>query len=407
MKINLIKDFSKITYLKLEKEFLNYLLKKALETTRNKKVLISKLQIKSCPIYHHVKRKQFIKFNLLTNLSQITKISLKNILKNVEEIKFSANSAPLKMKNPSFLVNFDTFWGGKATAAFLADGYISTNGDLGYVNKNPKLREEFLKALNKLFHNIKLPKPIGLHQNKDLQLPTIFRPIFNKIGVPTGRKVFINPGVPYWILKSKNLKTLKGYIQQFFDDEGHISVGKRMIDLPQSVDVSKSRVVPKQLLGLRYLLKKFNIVANKPYLTRKYLVRKGNKAYHREKWQLTISSARELKKFNGKIKFISSKKQRRLEKLLLTTRVFQRKNHEIEKEAIQACGLIQNKVGYITSESLRKEIKIGQRYAIKILKMLYLKRKLEMIEERKYVHDNNHLYIPMVYNKYKIKENIC
>lgn len=397
MKLNLIKDFQEIVYLKLKKDFLDYLGKEI----RKRKV---KLNIKRV-----TRVKGFIKFTVLINLLKVIKIPFQVIVKEIEEIKFSPSSAPFKFKTkePNISINFDNFLGGKVVAAFLADGYISTNGCVGYVNKNPELRRGFQECLKELFHNIELPEPIGLHQKKDLQLPSIFRPILNKVGVPTGKKVLINPKVPEWILGSNNLDTLRGYVQQFFDDEGHVSVEKRMIDLPQSVDVSKGRVVPNQLLGLRYLLEKFNIKTNELYLIRKYLVQNWDKTYPREKWVLTISNTRELRKFNEKIKFVSSKKQKRLEKILSISTMPQRKNHEIEAEAFQICKLIQNKFGYINSKFLSRKMNTGLTYAQQILRRLYQKRRLERIKERKYIHDSNHHYLAKVYNEYKLKEKIC
>ena len=215
--------------------------------------------------------------------------------------------------------------------------------------------------------------------------------------------MLINPGAPEWLLRTGRIEVICAYLQQIFDDEGHVSAEKRMIDLPQSVDVSNGKRVPKQLIDITNLLNRLTIKINNPYVVRNYIVKEGNKAYKRSKFVLTISNYLELKKFKEQVGFLSQHKQERLDKIVSTPCLIQRKNKQIEKDVLKVCKKFQSQNRAITSLLLAKELEVGERYAQKLLKRLTITGELMKIKKEGILHKSTGDILRRTYAEFAVK----
>lgn len=389
MKLHLIKNFKEICRLKLDSKFLNKIFKKAISFCGSKKQLAFKFNINWNTLYMYKTSRLYIPALTVEKLLKIIGKDLEFLEGYIKEIKFN-NGSPFKVLSQKLEVDFNREEGGKIIAALLGDGYNkSKNSGAGYVNKNSLLRKEFLNNLTRLFKCIELRDYSKAYYGKILQLPSFFSYVFEKAGIPCGRKVLTNPGIPDWLLKSNKSEVISAYLQQIFDDEGHISAEKRMIDLPQSIDVTNGERVPKQLLDLVYLLSKIGIKSNVPYHIGNYKVKGKDRTYKRSRYVVTLSSYSELKKFKDKSNFLSKHKKEKLDKIIINPPLMQRKNKEIEKDVLKACRKIQSQKGRINSFVLANELNIGESYAQKLLKRLTKSGKLVKIKKEAILHKPN------------------
>jgi len=383
MELHLIKDFPEKSMLKLKIKLLDLLFNNAISVLGSKKELALKLNISWHTLYGYKKRLKFIPFKIVQKILDICNLEYSYIEGNIKEVRFRY-TASFEVLNQKLTVNFRTKSGIKIVAALAGDGYLGTFGNIGYVNKNQKLRKEFLKNLQNTFSCIKLPDYSKAYSGKDLKLSRFFGYIFERTGIPRGKKVFTNSGTPEWILNYTNNELVALYLQQLFDDEGHVSsVEKKMIDLPQSVDITKEKRMPKLLNDMKFLLEKIGIKSNIPYPVRYYEVKEKDKVYNRVKYVLTISNYSELKNFRDKVGFLSKHKQKRLNKIVSTPTLSQRKNKEIEKDSLEACKKIQSQNKMINDLLLANELNIGKTYAQQLLRRLAGENKVVKIVNKR------------------------
>ena len=189
--------------LKLEQTLLDALFNKAISILGSKRKLALRLTTTWDRLYRLKKGLKFIPFKIIQKLLNICKMEYDDIENSIKEVRFRYTTS-FKVLNQKLSVNFATKSGIKLIAALEGDGYLGSSGNVGYVNKNQKLREEFLKNLENTFSCIKLPDYSKAHSGKMLQLSRFFGYIFEKAGIPKGKKVFINSGTPKWILNCTN-----------------------------------------------------------------------------------------------------------------------------------------------------------------------------------------------------------
>ena len=405
MKLHLIKDFPEKCMLKLEHRTLNSLFNNAISVLGSKRNLAFILDTSWDTLYHYERGVKFIPFKIIQSLLHICKLEYKYLQKNIREIRFRYTTS-FEVLDQKLIVDFRTKEGIKLIAALAGDGYLNTCGNVGYVNKNETLRNDFLENLYKTFSCVKLPNYNNAYRGKDLSLSRFFGYVFEKAGYPKCRKVFANPRIPEWILNCSNNTLVSSYLQQLFDDEGHVSVEKRMIDLPQSIDISKEDKAPELLKGIKFLLEKIGVRTNNLYPVLYYKIEENGKIYKRAKYVLTISSYRDVKKFGDKVGFLSKDKQMRIDKIIATPVLIQRKNREIERDALEECKKIQFNNEIITSLLLANKLKLGNAYCQKILKKLAEDNKIVKVANKKPVYAENKRFLMMNGAEFKLSSRI-
>jgi ribosomal protein S25 len=403
MKLHLIKNFKEICRLKLDSKLLNEIFEKVISFYGSETKFSFRFGTNWSTLYKYKTGRLYMPSMIVDKLLRLINEDSRFLFGKIEEIKFNNGSA-FKVSDQRLEVNFNTNQGAKIIAALLGDGYNkSFNLGAGYVNKNPILRNEFLNNLTQLFECIELKDYSKAYNGKILQLPLFFSYVFEKAGIPCGKKVLINPGVPEWLLKTDNVEVIYAYLQQIFDDEGHISIEKRMIDLPQSIDVTEGKRIPKQLTDIMSLLNKIDIKSNSPYPVRNYEVKEGSKVYKRSKFVLTISNYTELKKFKDQVGFLSQHKQERLNKLVFAQSLIQRKNKQIEQDVLRTCKEFQSQKKVITSLLLANELGVGESYAQKLLKRLTEEGKLMKIKDVGILHKSTGDILRRTHAEFSIK----
>lgn len=345
-------------------------------------------------LLYNLKNNQKVKLSFLLKLSSIlVNKGFKGF--NRDEIEKNIKIIGTKRGNtyifyPKLPFNFNSESGAYFISAILFDGGIDKQYKPHYGNINLEQRKRIVKCANNIFGNLK-NKESNPDRGYLVRFPKCMGILLNycfNIGI--GNKMYCNNSVPNFIFKLPN--KLKGaFLKQAFDDEGTISIEKRMIRINGTIDVKKDYFNTeytikdyKLLNDIKKLLLDINIETNPIRITGKSHYNKEYRKigdYYRHTFIFSIADRKNLEKFYSLVNFNLDYKKTRLKKILDNYKVWQLRKGEIHKIAIEKAKILQNKYGYFDNILLSNRIKRSYRQTARITDKLLYDRKIKIIKE--------------------------
>ena len=312
-------------YIKLEKEFNNY--------------MIRKLKKEGYPYKLRKKFENKVSIRIIKRLSKELKISLDLFEKNIVWIG-GVNSKGLS--NPKLPFNLSNREGTRFISSIVNDGCITkkdkkSQGRLMYDNFDKSLRDSVIKDYMKVFGGKKEEVSFRKNKNKKyLEFKSVIRDIMEIILKKKGPKTESNLEVPSFILKKK--ENMLGWIEQTIGDEGEVKFYpkkyRRSIVWRRSLDITA--LINKKIIkpiSLRKLSKNLQSLVQKQkceliegekqmldILGIKYKVYNlgiypTTKGKIRTRWQINISQRENLMKLRKLIQIPSKGKDNKFKNL--------------------------------------------------------------------------------------------
>jgi len=369
---------------KLSPEIQRLMIETALRISENgPKKLANILKVNVTTIYDFKKsRFKSVTLDFVIKLSNFLerngfkRFSLENIEKNLKLIKTKWIGKTIH--NPKFPMNFNNESGARVISAIFFDGGITSNCRPFYTNN-----EEFL--VNQILEDIKsIIGEIEFYERKDgytfdLEFPKILGLIFiNGLELIPGAKVFNNPEIPEFITNNKNL--YKPFLQQAFDDEGYVHLGKsgKSINLDQYHTQNEP---PTRLLQIKEMLQKFRISVNGPFgPTKIYNAKKGYTSYG---WSIQISNQSDIRVFQEKINFTLERKRQKLEKLLTSYKIPPRFKKGIKyQEVLKVCKKLKAEGKKISIKNIANKLNRKPKYVAELTLNMTEKGMLTVTKEK-------------------------
>lgn len=112
------------------------------------------------------------------------------------------------------------------------------------------------------------------------------------LNMKVGKKTLKNPSIPQFIKNNKELHL--SFLQQAFDDEGSLNLGKsgKCIEFQQ---YSSLMLPPKRLIELKSIIESFGIPANGPHGPTRINLSKNNQVTYG--WSIQISNQSDIRAF--------------------------------------------------------------------------------------------------------------
>lgn len=254
---------------------------------------------------------KFIKWQTIKKLLEIDEISYKELEKHVLAVKagksgrINETKFPIKESKELALL----------VAKGMGDGNIEKNFRFSYWNKEKELINEFSNVVIIVAGKSK----VTINKLKDGRIQAKCNPFVGLIvhlnGVTTGNKTLQNFNVPVWI-KNGTREIKASFIRGLFDDEAHVQFVKknRRIIIAQCKWIRKVDSLENFFNLIRkILLNDFGIESTKVRRQNIFVDEKGRRKVI---LNFSISRKENLKKFYNAICFTSSKKRKRLKRIL-------------------------------------------------------------------------------------------
>jgi hypothetical protein len=331
----------------------------------------------------------------LKKLLHFVNINFEDANTNIEKIAWNNIKFPVKLNTTESAVFF---------SAIMGDG---TNSEMVmYKNKDQNLISKVESNTKRWIGNIHINCLISDKNIPFITFPRVFGRILSYAGIPSGKMMKFNPGVPE-VVKRSNKEIKKAFIQQFFDDEGWPEPNQMRIAASQCVDATKylpkkildrirnSKIIyikdiprdiinniiePKILADIQDILKEefkiHSIIRFKRLLVRKTHITGA--------FELEIQRKDDVKKFVDEINFFSPSKKRKAEYMINRNRNFQtnitlliineaikmskKKNHFLAYEIAQSLGYPQPPIRKRLNTLVKREIfsKEKEKYYVNI-----------------------------------------
>ena len=355
----------------------------------------TKLIDKNIYFYFNLKNNQKIRLDCLIKIIKILgkycdKINLKNL---DEDIKIMGTKrGNIYIKNPKLPFNFNNKSGAYFISSIFFDGGIDRQFKPHYSNMDLSMRKRVVDSVKDIFGEIK-SKEINYKNRVFVRFPKVIGILLNccfNIGI--GNKIYHNNKTPYFIFKL-NKKEKSCFVKQAFDDDGSVSVNKKMIRIVGVSDVKKQDFGNKKTIrnfcllnDLKKLLLNLGIESNPIRLSRKTFSNKEyNKKgeFYRHVFYFSISDRKNLERFYKNIGFNLKYKHKRLENILKSYKQWQLRKGEIYLIALEKARLLQEKYGFFDNMLLTKEIKRQYRQTVRITKKLLKDKKIKILEKAK------------------------
>lgn len=375
-------------FIKLQSRIQKEMIEKALQIAITRNNLAKELKVNPETIYDFREaRFESVKFMFVKRLCKFLvkngfkKFSLENLEDKIELVRTKTSRNPIH--NPKFPMNFNCKEGAQIIAGILFDGGITTGFRPFYTNDDESLVSQFANNLRKVTGEINFYKRLCKNTHA-VEFSTILGHILvNGLDLAPGKKVFTDPQIPEFILKS-GIEIQKVFLQQAFDDEGTINLGSnanssgRAINLTQHNRINKP---PLRLLQLREIIEKFEISVNKPCLNSIWFTKKGFPSYD---WGIQISNRSDIRTFVTKINFTLECKKEKLKELLNSYRFCDehfKKGKKFE-EILKACKILKSKNQKITSKNIAQLLGRGHSYICFLTKKMIERDLLKIVKQQ-------------------------
>jgi len=310
-------------------------------------------------------------YDILLRLKLNKKISIKNLLKLIDDLKIpkaimeqsiinitSVKNTNIGLKSPNLPFDFNNKETARIIAGILGDGSLSSNLLVDYHNQNKNLINLMSQAGKKVFG--KIDEKLYLKKDKTYQLhwPKIMGIFLFHIGLQPGYQTKTNPNIPSFIMdSSKKIKST--FLRQFFNDEGNVRLKDRRLQVKQAIVCNKSKKIiknniekycPNILRDIHFLLLDFNIkskISLGDYRPSTNCIKTD--------WELSIYGKENLEMFNKHINFDISYKKDLLKKSISSYKFPSAPRDGRLNFALEHCKITQMKYGFIRKDLLAKE----------------------------------------------------
>lgn len=214
--------------------------------------------------FYRLKDGKRCSLKLLFTLYNYFALDLKKMNKNIVQIVSGSNNS-IGIDNPFLPFYFDNRFGGVFLGAIMGDGSRTKLGGVTYNNQNEIIVNNVLIAAKNIFGDVKYSSYDKQDGTKQLNFPKIIGDIIGLFGIEKSYKTVSDC---YVELDKFSDEFKKGFIQQFFDDEGNVRKSDRRLQVKQTRNVNKNRKVirkniekyaPKVLLNIKKVLQEFDI----------------------------------------------------------------------------------------------------------------------------------------------------
>jgi len=265
----------------------------------------------------------------------------------IKEIHALRGKGGRKIVNPNLPFNFTTKSGVRIVAAMLGDGSLNKKA-VAYYNSQNEVIKGFIKDLQNVFGNVEFRIHSQKKKNtivKRVELPKFCEKIFEKIGIPVGPKVSVNPRIPSFIF-NLNKEKIAEFISQVIDDEGSISIASRHLRIKFAV--SRHERISNLIEGVRSLLLKLGIEST-IYEAGEYHSTRGPS---RKSWSIEIYCLERLKRLHSLLNLRHKGREKKFKQLLNSIKINQFPKKKSTSIYIQLMKKIQVEKGYFTSFDL-------------------------------------------------------
>ena len=276
-------------------------------------------------------------------------------------------------------MNFNEKEGAQIISAFLFDGGIVHDLRPFYTNNNEFLISRVIKNVSTVVGHTEFNKRTD-DENIRVEFPKILGHILvDGLGMIPGSKVIRNTPIPSFILHSK-LSIIRVFLQQAFDDEGSVHLGRSGRSVQLSQHNSKTEP-PVRLLQLKELVEKFNIPVNGPHGPVK--AHKTKKGYISYGWVIQISNLSDIYNFAKKINFGLPNKRNKLRELLDSYVLPSRfKKGTIKNKILGVCEELNEENKDITIKNISFKLNKHESWVAEVMRDLVEEGKLGVSQEK-------------------------
>ena len=277
------------------------------------------------------------------------------------------------IKNPKLPFDFNNREGAYFLSAIFFDGGIDNQLKPHYGNLDLSMRKNIVKCAKSIFGEIN-SKEVNFERGAFVRFPKTIGIILNHcFCLGFGNKIYCDNKIPEFVFElSKNAKSC--FLRQAFDDDGSVSVNKKMIRIVGVKNVKKEHFHKNDtnfnlLAGIRSLLNDFKIRPNSLLIEKSFSNMGYRRAgeFYRHIFTFSITGKENLERFYNLIGFNIPYKMKRLDSLLKSYKSIQLRKGEIYNIALDECRKLER---YITISSLAKSIKRSYRQTARIVKLL-------------------------------------
>lgn len=312
--------------------------------------------------------------------------SIENVEKNIEIM--GTKRGNIYLRDPKLPFNFNNEEGAYFISAIFFDGGIDRQFKPHYGNLDFGMRLRIIKSVKKLFGEIHSRETNPSNRNF-IRFPKIIGIIINHcFGIGIGNKMYCNNKIPNFIFNIDKSKKAC-FIRQAFDDDGSVSVDKKMIRLVGVTDVKKDDFNKNNtddfnlLNGIKRLLLDFGIDPNPFRIERSFsnINYRKQGEFYRHIFTFSITGKKNLETFYGNIGFNLNYKMKRLKSLIKSYKSNQLRKGEIKKIALEKIKYLELRYGYFTNLLLAKEIERSYRQTAKLTEKLLKENKIRIVQK--------------------------
>lgn len=373
---------------------LNLTWEKISEKTKIPKHFLIKTNHKKNLAINLIYLKKLLQFLLDNNINYY----FKDIEKNILGIRCMNGKT---IYNPKLPFDFTTPQAIRLILALYHDGGIANNYTIHYTNSIKERVEKIINCIKYVFGDINCK--IRKETRKDRIKPKFsisashcLGIILEKIGIPKGEKLMINPKFPKFVFNLPEKVICEG-LQQAFDDEGFFI--KR--NLGMEISTMHNHNICNILEGNKKLLEKIGIKCNKIKIKKIYVNQENIK---RIQWSLLITHFNNIKLFKDKINFTINNKIKNLNLYLNNHKQNQTEHGKSLNMALESIKKLISKNIFVNKNILAKELNRSEGRASLILTKLKRKGLIEISKKGIYKIDEKGLFIGHEPNQYKLIE---
>ncbi|MEM5781945.1 MAG: hypothetical protein QXD43_01975 [Candidatus Aenigmatarchaeota archaeon] len=343
------------------------------------------------------KKAQFIPQNILKRISTLIKMPISETEKFIIKVRYGEHGKAVQM---SFPINFLTPEWAALTGALLAEGYISSDFNVGFWNVDREVLNKFIELSKKLFSE-------GIRVNYKTHgcfFPAIVGQILIiGLGLETGDKTKKNLGIPYTYLNSNNKKILKSMLSWLFTGDGWVTIHRdKKKHLHRVVGIGfgspKEGHIPQLIRGVDFALDFLQIRHSKPREQKS--IRKSNKLTYY--WRIIIAGKNNINKFKDLIDFIDKKKQKRVNKILKSYIRTQLSPNESLDNVIRAVDYLYSSNKDVNKHSVSEITHLNEKWVEALLKKARDMNKITVIGGGKRINGRLGGKSPYIYKPLKM-----
>ncbi len=338
MRWNILELVPELLYVEIDDKFRNYIFKKAINKAGSGRKVAKEFSIHSTSLVNWQGGKGSFPFNFLRKLCKRVNIDVDVAKKHI--IGVGVRNVGIRIKYPKLIIKFDNSMA-RLLGNICGDGCIRNNFVVSYTNLENNLVKEFIKNAKNVFGDINYHVYKSSDKTINVNLPNIIGIILTKCFGNIKNKILPKD------LFLKNQKLIGDFIGAFFDDEGHINIDRKNLE----IQITQ----PYTLKIIKNLLFQLGVNSSK-------IKKKKNR--DRSIWRLCIYRRKNFVKFSENIK-LKHRKKIKLLRYLIKSYTSRFSKYELGEALIEKLG-----ERYYTASELAKKINISHATICKTLAKL-------------------------------------